>query len=144
MIRTYPPNAVRAERSEGIARRAEQAVRGTTRMRENCTYGSMRGGRSRSTLHPRNLIDSAKKLWHDLTWNQYFEWQGLDRRTLKRINTLTSEKRKNWGPPGFTGITENCYTTNQSQESTCLTMLRNERCVGYWKAGRKFDRLWLK
>ena len=26
----------------------------------------------------------------------------------------------------FTGLTENCYTTNQSQRSTCLTMLRNE------------------
>ena len=25
--------------------------------------------------------------------------------------------------------------TNQSQESTCLTMLHNECCVGYWKAG---------
>ena len=35
----------------------------------------------------------------------------------------------------FTGLTENCYTTNQSQESTCLTMLHNECCVGYWKAG---------
>ena len=35
----------------------------------------------------------------------------------------------------FAGLTENCYTANQSQESTCLTMLRNECCVGYWKAG---------
>lgn len=35
----------------------------------------------------------------------------------------------------FTSRTENCYTTNQSQESTCLTMLHNECCVGYWKAG---------
>ena len=30
----------------------------------------------------------------------------------------------------FAGLTENCYTTNQSQESTCLTLLRNECCVG--------------
>ena len=37
----------------------------------------------------------------------------------------------------FAGLTENCYATNQSQESTCLTMLRNECCVGYWKAGGK-------
>ena len=37
----------------------------------------------------------------------------------------------------FTGLTENCYTTNQSQESTCLTMLRNEGCVGCWKAGKE-------
>ena len=35
----------------------------------------------------------------------------------------------------FAGLTENCYTTNQPQESTFLTMLRNECCVGYWKAG---------
>ena len=33
------------------------------------------------------------------------------------------------------GLTGNCYTTNQTRESTCLTMLRNECCVGYWKAG---------
>ena len=37
----------------------------------------------------------------------------------------------------FTSRTENCYTTNQSQESICLTMLRNECCIGYWKAGYK-------
>ena len=37
------------------------------------------------------------------------------------------------------GLTGNCYTTNQSQESTCLTMLRNECCVGYWKAGCECD-----
>ena len=36
----------------------------------------------------------------------------------------------------FAGLTGNCYTTSQSRESTCLTMLRNECCVGYWKAGR--------
>ena len=35
----------------------------------------------------------------------------------------------------FTGLTEKCHTTNQSQENTCLTMLCNECCVGYWKAG---------
>ena len=43
----------------------------------------------------------------------------------------------------FTGLTENCYTTNQSQESTCLTLLRNECCVGYWKAGfNKKEKTW--
>ena len=35
----------------------------------------------------------------------------------------------------LTGLTESCYTANQSQGSTCLTMLRSECCVGYWKAG---------
>ena len=39
----------------------------------------------------------------------------------------------------FTGLTENCYTTNQSQESTCLTMRRNACCVGYWKAELKVE-----
>ena len=36
-----------------------------------------------------------KKLWHDLAWNQYLEWQGLDRRTLKRTNTLITSIERN-------------------------------------------------
>lgn len=36
-----------------------------------------------------------EKLWHDLAWNQYLEWQGLDRRTLKRINTLITSIERN-------------------------------------------------
>ncbi len=37
----------------------------------------------------------VEKLWHDLAWNQYLEWQGLDRRTLKRINTLITSIERN-------------------------------------------------
>ena len=37
----------------------------------------------------------VEKLWHDLVWNQYLEWQGLDRRTLKRINTLITSIERN-------------------------------------------------
>ena len=36
-----------------------------------------------------------EKLWHDLAWNQYLEWQGRDRRTLKRINTLITRIERN-------------------------------------------------
>ena len=36
-----------------------------------------------------------EKLWHDLAWNQYLEWQGVDRRTLKRINTLITSIERN-------------------------------------------------
>ena len=36
-----------------------------------------------------------EKLWHDLAWNQYLEWQGRDRRTLKRINTLITSIERN-------------------------------------------------
>ena len=36
-----------------------------------------------------------EKLWHDLAWSQYLEWQGLDRRTLKRINTLIASIERN-------------------------------------------------
>lgn len=36
-----------------------------------------------------------EKLWHDLAWNQYLEWQGLDRRTLKRTNTLITSIERN-------------------------------------------------
>ena len=54
------------------------------------------------------------------------------------VSTISRELDRNKGKKGyrrFAGLTENGYTTNQSQESTCLTMLRNECCVGYWKAG---------
>lgn len=37
----------------------------------------------------------VEKLWHDLAWNQYLEWQGLDRRTLKRTNTLITSIERN-------------------------------------------------
>ena len=36
-----------------------------------------------------------EKLWHDLAWNQYLEWQGVDRRTLKRINALITSIERN-------------------------------------------------
>ena len=36
-----------------------------------------------------------EKLWHDLAWDQYLEWQGIDRRTLKRINSLITSIERN-------------------------------------------------
>ena len=36
-----------------------------------------------------------EKLWHDLAWDQYLEWQGVDRRTLKRINALITSIERN-------------------------------------------------
>ena len=42
-----------------------------------------------------------EKLWHDLAWNQHLEWQGPNRRTLKRTNTLiTSIERNGYDPTG--------------------------------------------
>ena len=57
-----------------------------------------------------------------------------EKRTI--IETLRKEGRSLSSIEAhFAGLTENCYNTNQSQESTCLTMLRNACCVDYWKAG---------
>ena len=36
-----------------------------------------------------------EKLWHDLAWNQHLEWQGPNRRTLKRTNTLITSIERN-------------------------------------------------
>ena len=36
-----------------------------------------------------------QKLWHDEAWAQYLEWQRLDRRTLKRINSLIQSIERN-------------------------------------------------
>ena len=47
MIRTYPPSAVRAERSEGIARRAEQAVQRCTAERRKTFGGNLAEGDSK-------------------------------------------------------------------------------------------------
>ena len=29
-----------------------------------------------------------KKLWHDRAWEEYSNWQGHDKKTLKRINNI--------------------------------------------------------
>ena len=61
-----------------------------------------------------------------LTSDRSLKWPALPGRPgLGRTSGET------FGEARFTGLTENCYTTNQSQESTCLTLLRNECCVGY-------------
>ena len=61
MIRAYPPNAVRAERSEGIARRAEQAVRGCTAERR--TPFPKLAVRYNESFHDRFLIIDDKELY---------------------------------------------------------------------------------
>ena len=37
----------------------------------------------------------------------------------------------------FTRPNQNCYNTDNKQESFVSTGLRNECCTGYWMAGRK-------
>ncbi len=37
------------------------------------------------------------KLWSDKGWDDYLYWQSMDRRTLKRINTLIKDIERN-GP----------------------------------------------
>ena len=35
------------------------------------------------------------KLWSDLAWEEYLLWQMLDKKTLKRINTLIKDIERN-------------------------------------------------
>ena len=69
--------------------------------------------------------------------------QGILRRPGSRHKVVAHEAAEAFSPPhdkvgradDGEVIIKNRYTTNQSQESTYLTMLRNECCVGYCKAG---------
>lgn len=36
-----------------------------------------------------------KKIWSDEAWEDYLYWQGQDRKTLKRINTLLQDIDRN-------------------------------------------------
>ena len=36
-----------------------------------------------------------QKLWHDEAWEEYLLWQTLDKKTLKRINTLIASIERN-------------------------------------------------
>ncbi len=36
-----------------------------------------------------------QKLWHDEAWEEYLLWQTLDKKTLKRINTLIESIERN-------------------------------------------------
>ena len=41
-----------------------------------------------------------KTIWFDEAWEDYVYWQTLDRKTLKRINDLIQDSKRN----GYTGI----------------------------------------
>ena len=34
-------------------------------------------------------------IWHDTSWEDYVEWQNEDKKTLKRINTLLKDIKRN-------------------------------------------------
>lgn len=40
------------------------------------------------------------KMWHDLAWEDYLNWQTRDKKTLKRINKLLRDIERN----GYKGI----------------------------------------
>lgn len=35
------------------------------------------------------------KIWSDLAWEEYLQWQMLDKKTLKKINTLIKDIERN-------------------------------------------------
>ena len=36
-----------------------------------------------------------RKIWYDLAWEEYSDWQGRDKKTLKRINDLLKSIERN-------------------------------------------------
>ena len=41
-----------------------------------------------------------KKIWYETAWNDYLYWQGQDRKTLRKINSLLQDVERN----GYDGI----------------------------------------
>ena len=41
-----------------------------------------------------------RKIWHDEAWEEYKEWQSIDKKILKKINTLIESIDRN----GYSGI----------------------------------------
>lgn len=35
------------------------------------------------------------KIWSDIAWEEYLQWQMLDRKTLKKINALVKDIERN-------------------------------------------------
>lgn len=41
------------------------------------------------------------KLWSDIAWDEYLQWQMLDKKTLKKINSLIKDIERNGASDGF-------------------------------------------
>lgn len=75
-----------------------------------------------------------EKLWHDLAWNQYLEWQGLDRRTLKRINSLiTSIERNGYGcigkPEPLTGNLAGWWSVRIDEKNRLVFVIKDGKLI---------------
>ena len=75
-----------------------------------------------------------EKLWHDLAWNQYLEWQGLDRRTLKRINTpITSTERNGYDsigkPEPLTGNLSGWWSVRIDEKNRLVFVIQDGKLI---------------
>lgn len=75
-----------------------------------------------------------EKLWHDLAWNQYLEWQGLDRRTLKRINSLiASIERNGYGcigkPEPLTGNLAGWWSVRIDEKNRLVFVIKDGKLI---------------
>ena len=75
-----------------------------------------------------------EKLWHDLAWDQYLEWQGVDRRTLKRINALiTSIERKGYDyigkPEPLTGNLYGWWSVRIDEKNRLVFVIQDGKLI---------------
>ena len=75
-----------------------------------------------------------EKLWHDLAWDQYLEWQGVDRRTLKRINALiTSIERNGYDsigkPEPLTGNLSGWWSVRIDEKNRLVFVIQDSKLI---------------
>lgn len=72
-----------------------------------------------------------KILWEDRAWEDYLDWQGQDRKTLKRINRLIAEiQREPFGgigkPEPLKGNLSGCFSRRIDEANRVVYFIRDD------------------
>ena len=81
-----------------------------------------------------------KKLWYDRAWAEYSEWQNLDKKTLKKINSLLESIDRNGyscigQPEPLKGDLTGWWSVHIDKANRLVFKIENEELVIYSCAG---------
>ena len=77
---------------------------------------------------------TLKVMFEPKAWDEYLEWQGTDRKTLKRLNDLIKETRRTpfdgiGKPEALKGDLEGCWSRRIDKKHRLVYMVDDERIV---------------
>ena len=84
-----------------------------------------------------------KKLWDDRAWEEYLEWQGRDKKTIKRINQLLQSIERNGyncigKPEPLKGNLSSWWSVRIDEENRIVFKIENDTlkiysCSGHYE-----------